>query len=669
MAMSVSEVRFDLELESMRLRVLRAHANVTGDRPRTDELSAQLTELDRRRESTAGARDLRSVMPLEADDVLLVWAVVAATVDPFVQLQLAGLGPRAGRLGISPAQLAVLADLEPGRARRLVRRLAGDHALLRDGLIEVEGATAGVVSAASSLVASARLISFLCGDDVVDVGLRGISRRLTSTSGLVSSPARDAVVQRLRGHLAADARALILLQGRRGSGRRSACREAVGRDVLALELEHLPRTATAVAAALAALSRETRLSGAVPLLAGIDALAGAEPEAVASRRALGRFLDRVGTPVLMTSGAEPFVLECDRPIVRLELPSLSPQGRSELWRLGLGLGAAAGSPPPVALAAVIERAAVRFQLEPGSILAASAAARAVADAAGEPLGGAHLVEGVRSTVEERLHGLARRHRTTLTFDDVVLPVDTRAQLELLMARFRHAYQVQVEWQFNRHLAGPGIAALFSGPPGTGKTLVAGIIARELGLELYRVDLAQIVSKWIGETEKHLEAVFAAAEVGHAMLLFDEADALFAKRTEVRGATEKYANLEVNYLLQRIESFAGVALLTTNLDGSLDPAFRRRLAAHVQFPHPEEEEREALWRGLIPRPAPLDEHVDLADLAAAYPYFAGAHIRNAATTAAFFAAAEGTAITQALLRRAADEEARAMGRMVKSGGGL
>ena len=238
-----------------------------------------------------------------------------------------------------------------------------------------------------------------------------------------------------------------------------------------------------------------------------------------------------------------------------------------------------------------------------------------------------------------------------------------------MARFRHAYQVQVEWQFNRHLAGPGIAALFSGPPGTGKTLVAGIIARELGLELYRVDLAQIVSKWIGETEKHLEAVFAAAEVGHAMLLFDEADALFAKRTEVRGATEKYANLEVNYLLQRIESFAGVALLTTNLDGSLDPAFRRRLAAHVQFPHPEEEEREALWRGLIPRPAPLDEHVDLADLAAAYPYFAGAHIRNAATTAAFFAAAEGTAITQALLRRAADEEARAMGRMVKSGGGL
>jgi len=207
--------------------------------------------------------------------------------------------------------------------------------------------------------------------------------------------------------------------------------------------------------------------------------------------------------------------------------------------------------------------------------------------------------------------------------------------------------------------------LFSGPPGTGKTMAAGIIARELDLELFQVDLSQIVSKWVGETEKQLSQVFDAAEAGHALLLFDEADALFAKRTEVKGATDRYANLEVNYLLQRVESFGGITILTTNLDASIDPALKGRLAAHVVFWPPDEDEREHLWeRQLDTGTAPVDAEIDLSRLARAFPDMTGANIRNAVLAAAFLAASESTRITQEHLERAAKGEYRTMGRVLR-----
>src|SRR5262249_52708624 len=155
--------------------------------------------------------------------------------------------------------------------------------------------------------------------------------------------------------------------------------------------------------------------------------------------------------------------------------------------------------------------------------------------------------------------------------------DTLDQIRSLVARVRHAHLVLDRWGFAARLPrGQGLAALLSGPPGTGKTMVAGIIARELDLELLQVDLSRVVSKYIGETEKQLSDIFDAAEAGHGLLLFDEADSLFAKRTEVKGANDRYANLEVNYLLQRVESFGGVVLLTTNVETAIDPAMKRRL---------------------------------------------------------------------------------------------
>jgi SpoVK/Ycf46/Vps4 family AAA+-type ATPase len=213
----------------------------------------------------------------------------------------------------------------------------------------------------------------------------------------------------------------------------------------------------------------------------------------------------------------------------------------------------------------------------------------------------------------------------------------------------------------------GLTALFQGPPGTGKTLVAGVIARELGLDLYQVDLSKVMSKWIGETERKLATIFDAAEDGQVILLFDEADSLFAKRTEVRSSNDRYANLEVNYLLQRLDSFEGIAILTTNIGGSIDPAFRRRMSFRLSFPFPDEETREQLWRVHLPSELPIEGPLALDRLAHKYQ-LSGGYIRNACLRAAFLAAEDATPLAQRHLERAVALEFAELGKL-SSGGAL
>ena len=220
-----------------------------------------------------------------------------------------------------------------------------------------------------------------------------------------------------------------------------------------------------------------------------------------------------------------------------------------------------------------------------------------------------------------------------------------------------------DWGFAHKIGkGTGTIALFSGPPGTGKSMAAALVAASLYVPLYRVDLSKIVSKWIGETEKNLATLFDAAEAGHAVLLFDEADALFGKRTELRSSNDRHANQETNYLLQRIEAFAGMCILTTNHDAAIDEAFRRRLSVHVRFPMPEASERRRLWQALIPAAAPVAGELGLDALAHKY-VMSGGYIKNAVVRAAFLAADEGAPITGDLLARAAQLEIEAMGRIV------
>ena len=277
-----------------------------------------------------------------------------------------------------------------------------------------------------------------------------------------------------------------------------------------------------------------------------------------------------------------------------------------------------------------------------------------------------LDDTVRQHLENRLGTTAQRVTRLASWSDVVLPEEVVDSLLELAARVRHRKTVYEMWGFDRSITtARGITALFQGSPGTGKTMVAGVIARDLGLELYRVDVSRITSKWIGETEKNLGALFDAAEDGQVMLLFDEADTLIAKRTDVKSSVDRYANMEVNYLLQRLDSFEGIAILTTNFGNAIDPAFKRRLTYRVTFPFPDEEMREQIWRALMPPQAPVQGVLDYAALSRRFK-LSGGYIRNAVLRAAFLAAEEGTAITQELLERAVRSEFREIGKLSESG---
>jgi hypothetical protein len=242
-----------------------------------------------------------------------------------------------------------------------------------------------------------------------------------------------------------------------------------------------------------------------------------------------------------------------------------------------------------------------------------------------------------------------------TWSDLVLPAAALEQLQEAVARVQHAELVLGEWGFLAGRPGRrGVRLLFCGPPGTGKTLAAEVLAGAVGRELLVVDLSRTVSKWIGETEKNLAAAFDAAERGDYVLLFDEADALFARRTEVGDARDRYANLETSYLLSRLSWFDGVAVLATNLRQNLDIAFGRRLEFVIPFNMPDVDERRALWAAHLPARAPVDSDVDLDQLAAFYP-ISGALIRNAAIGAAYLAAADARPIGTAHLVHAVRRE--------------
>jgi AAA+ superfamily predicted ATPase len=273
-----------------------------------------------------------------------------------------------------------------------------------------------------------------------------------------------------------------------------------------------------------------------------------------------------------------------------------------------------------------------------------------------------LAAAARRQGSAALVGVAQLVEQPFDWGDLVLPADRLQRLRALSDRIRHRALVHDAWGFAAKL-GParGVAALFTGPSGTGKTMAAGVLAADLGLELYRVDLSVVLSKYIGETEKNLARVFAAAEAVDAVLFFDEADALFGKRTEVRDAHDRYANLEVAYLLQRIEEHDGVVVLATNLRKNVDEAFLRRLQFVVEFPMPDRDHRRLIWEQVWPAAAPLDPALDL-DLLADRFELSGGSIRNVAVEAAFAAAAGGSAIGPEHVRSALRNEHLKLGRV-------
>jgi SpoVK/Ycf46/Vps4 family AAA+-type ATPase len=273
---------------------------------------------------------------------------------------------------------------------------------------------------------------------------------------------------------------------------------------------------------------------------------------------------------------------------------------------------------------------------------------------------ADIYAACRAQSSRHIGALAHKIVPRNTFDDIVLPADVMLQLREICERVSHRARVFEAWGFDgKSSLGKGLAAVFSGPSGTGKTMAAEIMARELGLELFKIDLSGVVSKYIGETEKNLARVFDDAESSNAVLFFDEADALFGKRSEVKDAHDRYANVETSFLLQRMEEYEGITILATNLRRNMDDAFLRRMAFVVPFPSPEEPDRLRIWHSVWPRQTPLRDDLDLPFMARRFK-LSGGNIKNIAVAASFFAATRDEPVGMLHIIRATRRELQKLG---------
>lgn len=493
--------------------------------------------------------------------------------------------------------------------------------LRRFGLVELQD---GPSLAKSRLRIPERVLHYLCGVELLDPGL-SVIQRATATSTLVPSQLRSVdcavrLIQNSEGSIPP-----IQFIGPNAQSVAFTAAEGLNLSLYTIEASDLPPDLPAF---ISTWTREALLLSAV-LLVNVE-----EPE----------FASRVS--VLAARARFPLFIASNEklPIQRTTAIDVSPAEACEvadLWRAALG-------PAGEQLNGKLETLSKHFQLGSDAIQHAANAAlqsdRDLADA---------LWSECRMQSRQRLDELAHRIESRFGWDDIVLPDAHLSTLREIVNHVRQRAKVYDTWGFaDRSSRGLGISALFCGPSGTGKTLAAEVIAGALDLDLYRIDLSGIVSKYLGETEKNLSRIFAAAEGSGAVLLFDEADAIFGKRTEVKDSHDRYANIEVGYLLQRMEAYQGLVILTSNLKNSLDPAFLRRIRFMLQFPFPEAEERQRIWERAFPDATPRAE-LDIEQLAQLA--VAGGNIRNIAINAAFLAAGDDKSVCMDHLIQAARTE--------------
>jgi ATP-dependent 26S proteasome regulatory subunit len=549
-------------------------------------------------------------------------------------------------------------------AARIAARAAFDGAapLVHHRLVHVLADPAQPPLLARSLKVDDRVIDWLHGSDRLEPTLARHAHRTTPTRAIADLVVPTAVADRLA--RVARTPSILYLHGAPGVGKRTAA-EAIARiqhrDVITVDLASvLALPDDAAEPIIRAAAREAQLVDALLCYEAADrVLTGDRP---LSRAALLDVLVRAPLPIVLAGETawDPSDTLRDRPVVRVEIPLPDAAAQERLWRDALAPDALA---PDVELAAL----AGRIRLSGGQITDAVTTARGLArlrsDDAAPAIAMADLDEACRRHAWRRFGSLARRIPARPTWDDLVLPGDRIARLRELCDHARHRALVLERWGFDRKLPnGKGLGLLFTGAPGTGKTFAASVIAAELGLDLYQIDLASVVSKWIGETEKHLSKIFDEAERGHGVLLFDEADALFGKRSEIHDAHDRYANLETSYLLQRMEAYEGIVILASNFRRNLDEAFVRRLRFIIEFPLPDERERLRIWERIWPPEVPRAADVDLGYLARRFE-LAGAFIRNIALAASFLAAGDGQPVGQRHLLHAARREYQKIGKMI------
>lgn len=456
----------------------------------------------------------------------------------------------------------------------------------------------------------------------------------------------------------------VLLAGPQGAGKKLQAKQTarmLEQPLLLVRMDRLPAAGPQLRELLHRLVREAVLSAAAIAFETAEPIEPADWPVI--RKELETALSEYG---VMAEEAIVFWLCKEQPLPgELPLPKTAAMFSEQLTAPDADLRKKLWKKEPFgANGDLAEQLADRFKFTPGQIEGTKRQAlRLAAWRGGELPVMADYEEASRTQVRHKLSELADKVKLARGWGDLILPAEPLAQLQEACSRYQNAETVYSRWGFGGKLPyGRGLSLLFAGPPGTGKTMAAEVMARELGLELYRIDLSRIVSKYIGETEKNLRQLFAEAESSGAVLFFDEGDSLFGKRTEVKDSHDRYANMEAAYLLQRIESYEGISILATNLQNNMDEAFIRRMQTIVQFPFPDAEMRERIFRSLLPPQAPLDDDLDLAFLAERVEV-SGGHIKNIVLAAAFLAAAEHKAIGMRHMVRAARQELQKIGKII------
>jgi hypothetical protein len=555
---------------------------------------------------------------------------------------------------------------------RLAQRLAFEaHApLLRWDLVTIHddpGARRPVLLA-RYLKLDDRIAGFLIGSNTIDSRLVPWFAPSSGRDGVQLTARVEQQLARWsrewKWHTAASS-PVVLVHGRYGNGQLSAAQaiaNAAGRGLLVLDVSDTGGGADApFAQRLRLAEREALLTNSLLCWSGVDGLLHADHADEAEQRAFVRALAHSAVPSVLLAERtwEPARALGQRPFLRLELGDTTYAERRELWAAGLNGTRHLANADLTALAG-------RFRLSPGQIQDAISRARTIAwirDPGTDRISAGDIDAACRVQAQHRLGALARKLEPRYDWDDIVLPTPQLSTLRLVATMIRQRPVVYGEWGFDRKLAmGKGVISLFAGASGTGKTMAAEILARDLGLDLYRIDLSSVVNKYIGETEKNLERLFREAQDTDAILFFDEADALFGKRSGVSDAHDRYANIETAYLLQRTEEYDGLVILASNLPKNLDDAFVRRIHFTINFPIPEEPERREIWRRAFPREAPREPDLDL-DFLARRLKISGGNIRNIILAAAFLAAEVNAPIGMQHLMRGAAFEFQKMGRML------
>jgi adenylate kinase family enzyme len=551
-------------------------------------------------------------------------------------------------------------------SERLARRsaLSGESKLVKCGLIRiVEAQTPDNQSfLGRGFRTDDRITDFLLGHSSIDLRLCSFAH---ITNG--GMPLRNLFLPtELKGALSnvQNQGAVAVLCGPDGSGKRSiaeALSKSLGRPLIVADMGRALASPVPLTELLSLLNREAFLQGANLFLGNCQALLAEKGQPAQHIAALEQGLSPLGNLVFVAAEASPaeFRIRTSHPNLCFQISIPSFEHRQVLWEKAIQeTGLDSIGPDTKALGS-------KFALTGGQIHAAcrsAASSVSLQSGSGASLSLAALEAAAREQSGHGLRRLAQKVESKQSWADLILPARAMQQLRAVSASHKYRDLVYSQWGFGNKLAmGKGLNVLFFGPSGTGKTMAAGILAKELGLDIYKIDLSSVVSKYIGETEKQLSQIFREAQTSNAILLFDEADALFGKRSEVKDAHDRYANVETAYLLQNMEEYEGIVVLTTNFRKNIDDAFARRMHHMVEFSFPDAAHRLRIWKGLIPAGAQLADGVDFGFLARQFE-LAGGNIRNVVLAGAFLAAEDGGAIRMDHLILATAREMQKLGKL-------